>query len=205
MTATEKARLWLGQDPLVFDTETTGLGNSDEIVQIAVITVEGEPLLDTLVRPTRPIPAQVIRIHGITDADVRLAPTGAEVCAELARILDGRLVCSYSAPFDSRLLEQTAAAWQAPAASFRAECVMRLYADYAAQWDARWAAERGSRGANRWFNLGMAARQCGLGPFREHHALSDARITAQILRHVAGVGRPLQAAALRPALPRWRT
>ncbi|MHB0878039.1 MAG: 3'-5' exonuclease [Anaerolineae bacterium] len=197
MTATERARLWLSQDPLVLDTETTGLRGTDEIVQVAVITADGEPLLDTLVRPTRPIPPEVVRIHGITDDDVRLAPTGAEVCVELARILHGRLVCTYNAPFDSRMLEQTASAWFAPVASYRAECVMRLYADYAAQWDAR-------HGSNRWFSLGIAARQCGLGPFRQHDALSDARITAQVLRHVAGVGRPAAAGPVQQIVPRWR-
>lgn len=198
MTPVEKARLWLSQEPLVLDTETTGLRSSDEIVQVAVITAAGEPVLDTLVRPTRPIPPEVIRIHGITDDDVRDAPTGAEVCAELARILHGRVVCTYNAPFDARLLEQTAAAWSAPVAVYRAECVMRLYADYSGQWDER-------HGTTRWFSLGVAARQCGLGPFREHDALSDARVTAQVLRHVAGSAQAAVPLPMRQALPRWRT
>jgi DNA polymerase III subunit epsilon len=198
VTAVERARLWLSQDPLVLDTETTGLRATDEIVQVAVITADGEPVLDTLVRPTRPIPLEVIRIHGITDDDVRHAPTGAEVCAELARLLHDRLVCTYNAPFDSRMLEQTAAAWSVPGASYRAECVMRLYADYAGQWDAR-------HGGNRWYSLGVAAGQCGLGPFREHDALSDARITAQVLRHIAAATPSAAPLPHRPAVPRWRT
>lgn len=197
MTATERARFWLSQEPLILDTETTGLGSRDEIVQVAVVTADGEPLLDTLVRPTRPIPLDVVRIHGITDADVLRAPTGAEVCVALSRLLEGRLVCSYNAPFDCRMLAQTAAAWQAPMASFRSECVMRLYADFAGVWDAR-------HGNNRWFSLGTAASQCGLGPFREHDALSDARITARILRHIAGAGMPTEEAAAASARLHWR-
>jgi DNA polymerase III alpha subunit (gram-positive type) len=51
---------------VILDTETTGLYDA-EIVEIAVVDPLGEALLNTLVKPTIPIPTEVIEIHGITD------------------------------------------------------------------------------------------------------------------------------------------
>lgn len=38
------------------DTETTGLDGNAEIIDIALVDRDGAVLLDTLIRPTRPIP-----------------------------------------------------------------------------------------------------------------------------------------------------
>ncbi len=161
------------------DTETTGLSGRDEIVQVAVIDSLGEVLLHSLVRPTRPIPAEVVRIHGITDADVRDAPTGAEVLRELAPLLASRLVCAYNADFDLRLLAQTARAWRVRLRPPASACVMKLYAEHAGVWDSR-------HRSYRWHSLTRAAQDCRLGLFRGHDALADAAMTLRLLRHIAG-------------------
>ncbi len=173
------AAQWLAQDPLVLDTETTGLGPQDEIVQVAVVDAAGEVLINTLVRPTRPIPPDATRIHGIQDVHVLTAPTGAEVLAELEPILRDRVVCVYNAPFDLRLLRQTADAWRVRFIPPIAQCVMRLYAEFAGNWDDR-------HGDYRWHSLTAAASRCDLGPFRGHDALSDALMTLRLLKHMAG-------------------
>ena len=63
-------------DPRVIylDTETTGFGPRAEIVDIAAVSAAGEVLLESLVQPTRRIPADATRVHGITNADVKDAP-----------------------------------------------------------------------------------------------------------------------------------
>lgn len=55
---------------MVFDTETTGLDGSDGIVEVSCVSGQGEVLLDTLVRPVAPIPADATAIHGITSDDL---------------------------------------------------------------------------------------------------------------------------------------
>jgi DNA polymerase-3 subunit epsilon len=45
--ATEQARLIMQQNPLILDTETTGLGRDAEICEIAVIDARGRILVDT--------------------------------------------------------------------------------------------------------------------------------------------------------------
>ncbi|KTS91403.1 DNA polymerase III, partial [Pseudomonas oryzihabitans] len=47
----EQARRWVEQDVLVLDTEATGLGEDAQLIEVAVMTLGGRVLLDTLVRP----------------------------------------------------------------------------------------------------------------------------------------------------------
>ena len=72
---TTAATKLLAAEPLILDTETTGLGDEAEICEIAVIRQDGSVVLDTLVRPTGKISEDATRVHGITDADVRDAPS----------------------------------------------------------------------------------------------------------------------------------
>lgn len=42
---------------VLLDTETTGLGERDVVIELALLSAtEGTPLLNTLIRPDRPIP-----------------------------------------------------------------------------------------------------------------------------------------------------
>ena len=60
----------LERELVVFDTETTGLDGGAEIVEVSCVNGRGEVLLDTLVRPAGPIPADATAIHGIGYDDV---------------------------------------------------------------------------------------------------------------------------------------
>ena len=55
--AIKEARRLLELDLVIFDTETTGLGPDAEIVEVAALKVDGTVLLDTLLKPRQPIPA----------------------------------------------------------------------------------------------------------------------------------------------------
>ena len=103
------ARALLADNPLFFDTETTGLDGSAEICDIAIIDAAGQVLLNTLVKPTCPIPPQASAVHGITDADVAEAPTITAIWPELAALLAGaRPLVAYNASFDRRMITQSA-------------------------------------------------------------------------------------------------
>lgn len=181
--AIRRAKHWLAQEPVFLDTETTGLGPGDEVIQVALVSTAGEPLLYTLVRPSRPIPPDSTAIHGLTDADVADAPDADEVLDQLHRAVGGKLILAYNAPFDMRVLQQTAELWGLPRQEWRAECVMRLHAQWAGQW-------RSTFGEFRWHTLGNAARAAGLGELQAHDALADAQMTRRLLRHIAGLEPP---------------
>jgi len=66
-------------DILVLDTETTGLGDHAEIIEIGIINGSGETVMNTLVKPNTAVPATATAIHGITDDDLLNAPSFTEV------------------------------------------------------------------------------------------------------------------------------
>ncbi|MHB6912838.1 3'-5' exonuclease [Streptomyces sp. DB-54] len=85
----------------ILDTETTGLGRGSRIVEIAVTTAAGTVLLDTLLNPGEPIPAEATDIHGITDAMVADAPSFSEVLPRLTEALAGRRTVIYNRDYDT--------------------------------------------------------------------------------------------------------
>ncbi len=96
------AREILDLNPLILDTETTGLDGY--IVQIAVIDSADQVLLDTLVNPMAEIEEGAMAVHGITQATVAGAPTFAEISAKLHALLKGHVVIVYNLPFDYGIL-----------------------------------------------------------------------------------------------------
>jgi len=70
----------------ILDTETTGLYNA-EIVEIAIISTTGEPLLNTLIKPRLTIPARASSIHGITDDMLVNSPTFPEIYPQIVDLL----------------------------------------------------------------------------------------------------------------------
>ena len=91
-------------DRLAFiDLETTGADPThDRITEIGIVTVDGGTVSrwSTLVNPQRSIPAFIERLTGISDEMVAKAPTFAQVAAELAQRLQGRLFVAHNARFD---------------------------------------------------------------------------------------------------------
>lgn len=95
----------------VFDLETTGTDpGSDRIVEIAVLRLEpsGEREVRTRrIHPERPIPAEATRIHGITDEDVKDAPTFRQIARSLLDLLDGADLAGFNVSrFDLPLLDR---------------------------------------------------------------------------------------------------
>ncbi len=99
------------QRPLVcFDLETTGTSpDRDRIVEIGLVRVEpggSRRSYRTLVNPEMPIPPPATAVHGISDDDVRDAPTLAAVAAEIVALFEGADLCGFnSIGFDAPLLE----------------------------------------------------------------------------------------------------
>lgn len=96
--------------PLFLDTETTGLllpqaaplEAQPYIVEICILSDEFE--YHSYVKPPVPIPPEVTRIHGITDAMVANAPTFAEIADAVASYLISKKVSAYNCSFDQNVL-----------------------------------------------------------------------------------------------------
>lgn len=100
------------KNPLVFfDLETTGINIvSDRIVEISYLKVfpnGDEESRTRLINPERPIPAEAAAVHGITDEDVKDAPTFKLVAKSLAAQIEGCDLAGYNSNrFDIPLLAE---------------------------------------------------------------------------------------------------
>ena len=180
----DAADMWR-TDGVVFDTETTGLGPDGEIVEIAVVGLNGETLIDTLVKPTRPIPPDATAVHGIGNENVAGAPTMPELLPALTEVLRGRHLMAYNFWYDQRLLRQSVArhglAWPLPLELLEIpgnppNCIMKVFAKYSREWSDYY-------GNYKWHRLCEAAEECEITAEdgKAHRALEDARVALAVL------------------------
>lgn len=160
---------------VILDTETTGVTNDDEVIQLGVIDPTGAVLLDHLIRPARKkyIPRQATQIHGITMAMLQDRPHYTEIAGLLQSIVQGRTIVTYNADFDRRLVSQTAdfsGGFVPPASAW--QCAMLQYAQFVGEWD-------DYRNKYRWHKLRGG----------DHTAVGDCQATLARIREMAGAKR----------------
>lgn len=174
---------WLHNGAIFLDTETTGLGDDDQVIEIGIVSAAGEVLLRTLVRPTVPVDPEAQAVHGITAEDLADAPEWSEIASLVEAVLASRRpMVIFNADFDVRLLRQTAAAHgDVPAwideAARTAQCAMihaaRVYG-----------------ATNRYGTISLAKALVASGAQWQgpaHSAVGDAMSTAELVRAMASV------------------
>ncbi len=181
-TEQQIAKRWIEKGFVIVDTETTGLGTDAEIVEISVVDCAGNILLDTLVKPSKSIPAEATAIHGITDEMVANAPTWGEVLPHVVELTRNGWV-AYNASFDARMLRQSGGDFALHEDIRSPECVMQLYADYNGEWDVR-------RRKCRWKKLvdAAAALKVDAGEGSPHRSLYDCNLTLGVILAIANGG-----------------
>ena len=90
---------------VAFDIETTGLHlDTNRMTEIGAVLFSGGEIkaeFDTFVDPHMPIPAEITRLTGITDADVAGAPDEAEAMRQFLDFAGGRPIIAHNADFDT--------------------------------------------------------------------------------------------------------
>lgn len=121
---------------VILDTETTGLSSNDEVIQIAIVSLDGTILLDSLVKPTIPISKEAFEVHGISDNDVIDAPSFPTIYPHIVEALANKKLLVYNAAFDTKILKHCCQLYKLPILrlSKRSECVMEWYAQYCGEW-----------------------------------------------------------------------
>ena len=150
-------------DWVVLDTETTGLDEKAEVVQVAVLAPDGAELLNSLVRPVGEISPGAQAVHGLTRDILQDAPAFAELSPTLQTILSGKEVIVYNMAYDFRILWQSCfAAGISPVWLHGSQwtCAMERYAAWHGEWNDH-------RGSYRWQKL----------PAGDHSAAGDCRVT----------------------------
>ena len=99
----------LEDEVVLVDIETTGFDPArDRLIEVAAARMRGPEVVETfetLVDPGRSIPAEIVRLTGITDADVAGAPAADAAVSALAAFVGGRDTVAHNAPFDRAFLE----------------------------------------------------------------------------------------------------
>jgi DNA polymerase III epsilon subunit family exonuclease len=161
-----------GRDLVVLDVETTGTdAKLADLVEIAAVKVKGGSITDrwsTLVNPGRPIVGH--QMHGLTDADVKDAPSPAEAVGKALDFIGDALVVGHNVGFDLGFLEEAL-----PAARFEPGRYL----------DTLVLAREGYPEVGA-YKLETLSAFFGVDPSQNHRALPDAEATAALLLWFAG-------------------
>ena len=166
--------------PLVsLDTETTGRDfQSDRLIELACVRAGGGGTFERqswLVNPGLPIPAEAVKVHGISDADVRDQPRFEDVACEALEALKGAVPVAYNAEFDRGFL--LAAFSRIPATSGRLPPALRkevVWIDPLV-----WARELQKHERSR--SLGEVCARLGIEIGQAHRAGDDAQAALEVL------------------------
>lgn len=163
----------------VLDTETTGLGTEDVIIEIAIIDQDGTTIMNTLVNPNDvAIDYTATQITGITEEMVQNEPSFALVYAQLMERLNPETpIIIYNADFDMRMLKQSAAAnGMTPTRKTNPVfCAMKTYAEFKGEWNSY-------HNNYKWHRLTDACRSMGIPLQNAHRALGDAQMTLALVK-----------------------
>ena len=145
------------------DAETTGLHESDEIVELTIINDDGNILLNTLVKPVNHTywPGAE-RVHGISPMDVRYAPTQKQISGKIRDVVRDTRVVIYNAPYDSQYLPELEEAAEV-------RCAMREFAE----WN-----------KSKWINLTNATKIVGYEWEGAHRALADTKALRAVWKFI---------------------
>jgi DNA polymerase-3 subunit epsilon len=158
---------------IILDTETTGLDDDSEIVQLSIIGIEGEVILDTLIKPLDDIPAAATAIHGIDTRRVQHAPYFETVWPVVVEVIEGKTLVIYNSAYDLKIMRQCCKRALVPFSladmGVDTHCAMHWYSQWIGDWN-------DYHGNYKWQRL----------PGGDHSALGDCRATLAVLKEMAG-------------------
>jgi DNA polymerase III epsilon subunit family exonuclease len=168
---------------VAFDTETTGLGGADRLVEIGAVRFQGDVVegeWSALVNPGGAIPPEATAIHGIHDEDVVSCPPAASILPAFLDFIEGAALVAHNAPFDIRVLvlELLRAGLVLPENPVLDTC----------------AIPRRLKLCVPNHRLGTLAGAFGVRQARAHRALDDARVAKDLFRaYMKELGPPADA------------
>jgi DNA polymerase-3 subunit epsilon len=179
--AIDIAREVISNEPVYLDTETTGLNQIDEIIEIAIVDYVGSLKMESLVHPTIPIPLSSSRIHGISDPMVKEAPFWNQVWPQINDLLKDHIICTYNSEFDKRMMMQSHRKFKLPwITGLNFFDIMGLFSLFNHEWDP-------IHRSYRLIRLENAGNIMGIKLPNSHRALDDTRLARAVLHSIAGL------------------
>ena len=151
--------------PLFFNTETTGGGRNDQIIEIAFCDSDRHVIIDTLICTDRPSSPGAFKVHGIHPHELIGKPTFIDIQPAIVQLLKGRTLYAYNASFDIRMMRQSGhKLWMQQVA---VKCLAKQSANFIGQYSPYFK-------SNRYFSLSKACLHFGVEHSNAHRARHDA-------------------------------
>lgn len=163
---------------LVLDTETTGLGDDAEILEIGICDLNSNIIYDQRIKPTVNEWHGAQLIHGISKEDVKNCPTFKDIEEKLKSILIGNEIIIFNSDYDIRLLSQSAKKYDLNTDWIRdldVKCCMYASGDF-------WPDHANFYGGMKLVKAIDLAGISFIG--KPHSAISDALSTAEVWKHI---------------------
>lgn len=138
-----------------------------------MINHKGRVVFSALVNPGRPIPLDVIKIHGIDNLDVKDAPPWSVIGKFIAGLIQDKTVVCYNAAFDIHLIVTLFQRYDIPIPDFEVECAMEMYSQFVGEYST-------SKGDFKWQKLPKLAYG------KAHDSLVDCESTRLLMKKMAG-------------------
>lgn len=106
--ATLFTKLNIPDDFIMLDTETTGLENDDEVVELGIIDARGNELYSCTFRPEKAVNPEAAKVSGLTNEKLADSPLFRDEWPKIKAVIADHPVIAHNIDFDSRLLAQTA-------------------------------------------------------------------------------------------------
>lgn len=156
---------------MVLDTETTGLGEDAEIVEMAIVGPSGQVLFDKLVQPSAAIEYEAARLHRFDPLNLEAAPPFEAIYPILKELLSGRTIVAFHADFDRRVIDSSCRGSSLRPIEGRWACALERYESW-----------RGFRAS-----LGTVCEIEGIPVTDRHRAVGDAFLVWTLLKRMVGL------------------
>jgi DNA polymerase-3 subunit epsilon len=170
---------------IIIDTETTGLDDEAQAIEIAIINAEdGGVIFNELISPTVKVTKGALSVHGIGPTLLEDKEKFPFFFGEITGIFEqSETIYAYNSDFDFRIMRQTARAFAIGDERLlerKWACVMR---EYVAIWG---EPKESNPQVMKWQSLSNALKQQGIDvkKFEAHRALADCQMTYELLKKI---------------------
>ena len=92
---------------VVIDTETTGMAAHDEVIELAIVNMDGTVLYDSTFCPTAEVNPCASAVNHLTNEYLCNSPKFADEWNKIKRLIGNKKILAHNGNFDKRIIKQT--------------------------------------------------------------------------------------------------
>lgn len=170
----------LERNSYFLDTETTGLGDCSQVIEVGIIDCDENIIFESRYKPTVEIETGAQEVHGISKKSLEKEKIFSDDAKKIKDILLNNFIVIFNSSFDLRLLKNTYEAFDVDCEflnDVKTKCAMYLSAGYYGATN--------KYGSISLFNVVAAAELEGNDFGAAHSAVGDCRATLAVIKKIA--------------------